>query len=261
MKKKVIVALLMLLIIIPIILKGGIYFNIAIVLLSLGAFKEIIDLKYDKKELPLIIKIIGLINFLIIIFKNNSLKVLNIWPVCILLISLLLPIVIYGNLKKYNTNDAFYLIGNILFLGICFNLLKLIYNYSLKYFFLMIMITILTDTFAQIFGMLIGKHKLTKLSPNKTVEGSVMGVIMATFVCTMFYTNVISINENVFVVILAIVVLSIVSQIGDLLFSSIKRLYNKKDFSNLIPAHGGILDRIDSLLFITLVFVIAIKFI
>ncbi len=261
MKKKVLVALIMIAIIIPILLLGGIYFNISIFLISALAYKEIIDLEYDSKELPWLIKILGLGCFEYIIFGNNSLKDPSIFPLIIAILILLIPIIFYSDFKKYNTNDAFYLLGNIIFLGLCFNFLTNIYHYSLKYFLLMLIITIFTDTFAQIFGMLIGKHKLTKISPNKTIEGSLCGTVLATFIASMYYINVISINENYFEVILLIALLSVISQLGDLLFSAIKRQYNKKDFSNIIPAHGGILDRIDSILFITLLFVVLINFI
>lgn len=261
MKKKTLVALLILAVIIPIILVGGVYFNIAILIISALAYKEIIDLEFDSKELPFVIKILGLISLECLIFGNNNIYKLNVWPICLTLLSLTLPIMIYGNFKKYNTNDAFYLIGNVIFLGICFSFLTSIYHYSLKYFFLMLIITVMTDSFAQIIGRLIGSHKLTKISPNKTIEGSLVGTIMATFIASMYYVNVISINENVFQVVLVIFILSVISQFGDLLFSAIKRLYSKKDFSNIIPAHGGILDRIDSFLFLTIIFVIAVKFI
>ena len=111
--------------------------------------------------------------------------------------------------------------------------------------------------FALITGKLVGKHKLVpKISPNKTIEGLLGGVIMGTFIASSFYHVFINPTISLVMVILITTALSIVGQIGDLVFSMIKRYYNKKDFSNLIPGHGGILDRFDSIIFIALAFIL-----
>ena len=68
--------------------------------------------------------------------------------------------------------------------------------------------------------------------------------------CTIFYVVVINHHTNIVIALLSTMFLSIISQLGDLVFSSIKRYFNIKDFSKLIPGHGGILDRIDSLIFV-----------
>ena len=106
-------------------------------------------------------------------------------------------------------------------------------------------------------GMLVGKHKLCPLvSPKKTVEGMIGGTVAGSFVATAFYVTVINPSVSLPFVVLITVILSLLGQLGDLVFSSIKRYYNKKDFSNLIPEHGGILDRFDSLIFVVLAFII-----
>ena len=110
-----------------------------------------------------------------------------------------------------------------------------------------------TDTFAYCIGKLMGKHKFSKISPNKTIEGCVGGVIGAV-ILTLIYTyicnTVWNMNISYLVIIIVSVFLSIVSQIGDFAASSIKRYMGIKDFSNLIPGHGGMLDRIDSVIFV-----------
>ncbi len=110
-----------------------------------------------------------------------------------------------------------------------------------------------TDTFAYIVGKRIGKHKFSKVSPNKSIEGCIGGIIGAvclslicTYVCDNFFGASFSYINTIFISI----ILSIVGQIGDFAASSIKRYVEIKDFSNLIPGHGGMLDRLDSIIFI-----------
>ena len=108
-----------------------------------------------------------------------------------------------------------------------------------------------TDSGAYIFGRLFGKHKLApRISPNKTWEGSVYGSIAATIICTAFvYFYPIagySITKMFFITIF----LSIAGQFGDLIESALKRYYGVKDSGKILPGHGGILDRFDSLLFV-----------
>ncbi len=110
-----------------------------------------------------------------------------------------------------------------------------------------------TDTVAYIVGKTLGKHKFSKISPNKTIEGCIGGTIGAiviiliyTYICNTYF----NLNISYIYITLISAVLSIIGQIGDFAASSIKRYVEIKDFSNLIPGHGGMLDRIDSIIFI-----------
>ena len=116
-------------------------------------------------------------------------------------------------------------------------------------------VTVLTDTFAYLTGMAIGKHKFTKISPNKTIEGCIGGLLMGSVLTTIFYTTFIG-GKSVLIVFPLMLLLSLACEVGDLFFSLIKRENNIKDFSNLIPGHGGVLDRIDSLTFVIWTFMI-----
>ena len=107
--------------------------------------------------------------------------------------------------------------------------------------------------FALFGGKLFGKHNFTDISPNKTIEGCISGSLVAVIVSAIFYYFFIS-KHLIIIKILIILLLSIVGQVGDLFFSKIKRDNNIKDFSNLIPGHGGILDRLDSFTFVLLMF-------
>ncbi len=110
-----------------------------------------------------------------------------------------------------------------------------------------------TDIFAYFIGKHFGKHKFSKISPKKSIEGCIAGTVGA-IILMLIYTYVANtfwgMNYSyVFIGIIGLV-LSIISQIGDFAASSIKRYVDIKDYSNLIPGHGGMLDRIDSLIFL-----------
>lgn len=110
-----------------------------------------------------------------------------------------------------------------------------------------------SDVFAYFIGRHFGKHKLTKISPNKTVEGAVAGVVGAILLGILFAilcNTIWGVGINYLLIGCIMAVLSIVGQIGDLAASSIKRYCDIKDFSELIPGHGGMLDRIDSIIFV-----------
>lgn len=117
------------------------------------------------------------------------------------------------------------------------------------YIYLVFIIAFSTDTFAYIFGITFGKHKLLpSVSPNKTVEGSIGGIFGSVIMgCIYFYIlkNPITIYHISF-----FALSSISGQLGDLFASKIKRETGIKDYSNLLPGHGGLLDRFDSILLI-----------
>lgn len=110
-----------------------------------------------------------------------------------------------------------------------------------------------TDAVAYIVGKTIGKHKFSKVSKNKTIEGCIGGVVgsvVLSLVCAFIMNNYFGteIIYNKIAIISAI--LSVIGQIGDFSASVIKRYFDTKDFSELFPGHGGMLDRIDSVMFI-----------
>lgn len=135
-----------------------------------------------------------------------------------------------------------------------------------KYFFLMIFVGAwITDTFAYFSGRLFGKHKLIpEISPKKTVEGSIGGILfcVAAFVGYCLLYNNLWIPEggaqlNLVVFIVIGLVTSVVSQIGDLSMSAVKRHYGIKDYSQILPGHGGVLDRFDSVLAVAILLTVA----
>ena len=110
-----------------------------------------------------------------------------------------------------------------------------------------------TDIFAYMVGKWIGKHKFSEISPNKSIEGcigGIIGAVLISFLFTSIFNTFFEMQFSYAYTILISIVLSIVGQIGDFAAYSIKRYVGIKDFSNLIPGHGGMLDRIDSVIFI-----------
>nr|WP_316622715.1 phosphatidate cytidylyltransferase [uncultured Ruminococcus sp.] len=110
-----------------------------------------------------------------------------------------------------------------------------------------------TDIFAYLIGRQIGTHKLArKISPNKTVEGCVSGTICALlfgFLFTVIASTELEIQVHFGLLLPMILLLSCIGQFGDLSLSAVKRICSVKDFGRILPGHGGILDRIDSMLF------------
>jgi len=126
-----------------------------------------------------------------------------------------------------------------------------------KYIYLLIFIGAwITDIFAYFTGMLLGKHKLIPdVSPKKTVEGSIGGIVFCSL-CFVLFGIVIDAffdgNANLIFLALSGVIVSVISQVGDLIMSVIKRHYGIKDYGKLFPGHGGMLDRFDSILAVSL---------
>ena len=259
MTKRIVSALVALLIFIPIIIKGGIIFNIAAYLVGILGLYEFLNAKSMKKPVPFFINVIAYIFLsLIILVDVKSLSTmfsLDYRVLAALFIVFLLPVVLYHDSKKYNIRDALYMIGGVLFLGISMALLIMVRNIDLKIFVFLFTITITTDTFAYISGLLIGKHKLlTEVSPKKTWEGLIIGTIMGVFVSSMFYYTCIDPTISKITLLLICTFLSLLGQFGDLTFSAMKRFFGIKDFSNIMPGHGGVLDRLDSIIFVVLGF-------
>ncbi|MEE0867043.1 MAG: phosphatidate cytidylyltransferase [Clostridia bacterium] len=113
----------------------------------------------------------------------------------------------------------------------------------------------ITDTFAYFTGITVGKHKLApKISPKKTVEGSIGGIVGTTAVMVAYaaaLSNIINgVSANLVHAAVLGFICSIVSQAGDLCASVIKREHNVKDYGSIMPGHGGVMDRFDSLMFV-----------
>ena len=262
MLKRVISAIVMLLIFIPLLIAGGRAFYLAVGIIALLAFKEMIDLKESHSKIPSGLVLGAMLALLVLVFRDAENSVLSYGIstrlFALLILIFLIPTLFSYKKGEYNTRDAFHLLGVILFLGTAFNAMIVLRNMNLYILVYLFGITILTDTFALLIGMAFGRHKLApEISPKKTWEGFIGGAIFGTILPSIFYYYFIS-PENIIGTIVMTLVISVVAQLGDLIFSKIKRENNIKDFSDLIPGHGGILDRLDSTIFAIITYVLII---
>ena len=126
-----------------------------------------------------------------------------------------------------------------------------LYNSSLNIFVLILMICIFSDTGGYIVGKLIGGKKLTKLSPKKTISGSVGSFVFSLFpIIFMLIFEIDYQKINILLASFLCLFLSLICQLGDLFISYFKRQAKVKDTGSLLPGHGGLLDRIDGFIFV-----------
>ena len=193
----------------------------------------------------LLLEVFSLCTGMIILFgyKININIVFSIISLYFCVVSLLYMFLDSINLDiigKLCMSIIYVVIPMILFLELSFsNLIWLVFTISWG-----------TDTFAYLFGILFGKKKLyPSISPKKTVEGSIGGIFGA-IICSLVLNFYVFKFNNIFIICIAII-LSIISQAGDLFASKIKREMGIKDFGYIIRGHGGFLDRFDSIIFVT----------
>ncbi len=110
-----------------------------------------------------------------------------------------------------------------------------------------VLVAVLSDVGGLVFGKTFKGKKLTKISPNKTISGSIGSLIFSFFLIFFFYEKLIF--NSLLTLILITVAISITSQLGDLFISLLKRKAKVKDTSDLLPGHGGFLDRVDGIIF------------
>ncbi len=164
----------------------------------------------------------------------------------------------FNNLIKKNFKKKIQVVLNIQILSILFFILFIytsyeIYTQSPTFLIWIILICIFSDTGGFIIGKLIGGKKLTKISPNKTIAGSIGSFIFSLFPLIFFtYIKEFRFHDDIDLINLVLIslLLSLICQLGDLFVSYFKRKAKVKDTGNILPGHGGLLDRIDGLIFV-----------
>ena len=224
-----------------IVLKGGFLMLLSIYLISLIGLREFYKAMENKQVVP--IYSIGYLWTTVLFI--NSLSIYNNLETFLTFSTIILLIltVIKDNIKISDVG--------ITLLGMFYIPFLLSHLGNLDgsiYIWLIFIISFGTDTFAYIMGNLFGKNKLSpNISPNKTIEGSIGGIIGSTILAILFaiYFQL----GPIWKIIILAIICSILSQLGDLVASKIKRSTDIKDFGNIMPGHGGMLDRFDSIIF------------
>src|SRR5574344_1935728 len=162
MKTRILSAIIICLIAIPILILGGLPFKIFAMVLGVLSLYELMHIRKKSKEIPLFIRIISYIFIAVFVYLGTNVYSSNyeiIYKIITIVFLLyFIPVVIINDTEKYNVTDALYALGTTMFLAIAYNSCVMIINTDLSYLLYILIITVLTDTFAYFTGSFIGKH-------------------------------------------------------------------------------------------------------
>lgn len=251
LKQRVITVVVALIIFIPIVFLGGTLIEIAALALAVVAMSEVLIMKRILLVTPeAIISILGTL-FLVApkSWMHDLPSQIN-TPFVSLIFAIALMVRVVFSKNRFNFDDAGVLTLTMLYIGFGFNMFVQARTVGLGMLMYLLLTVWSTDSGAYLVGRKIGKTKLApQISPNKTWEGSIGGTIVAVIVGIIFSVTGL-IHYGILATILMTLFLSIAGQLGDLIESSLKRYYGVKDSGRILPGHGGILDRFDSLLLV-----------
>lgn len=253
MKQRIITGVIAAACFIPFVVYGNMPFTILVYVMAAVGMFEILRMKnISIFSLPGLIGTLTL--FAILMPDSIEAKVIDLttyskieW-IMIAAILLLVYSVIVKN--SFTFDDVAFVLLSAVYVGVGFYYLIETRDAGLKYIIFALLVVWTTDSGAYFTGRKLGKNKLwPEISPNKTVEGFVGGIVIAViFACMM--QLIYPFDKSWLTLIMITIVSSIFGQLGDLAESAIKRHFNVKDSGNILPGHGGILDRFDSLIFV-----------
>lgn len=253
MKQRIITAIIAFALFIPLVLVGGLPFTLAVYAIATVGLYELLRMKgiqlfsmegfFTWAALVVLLLPSAWGNFL-----HESIGYTKIELAFAIVLILLTYTVIVKN--RYTFDHAAFSVLGALYVGIGFYYFIETRLFGIEYVVYALVVIWTTDSGAYFIGRKIGKRKLwPEISPNKTIEGFYGGIASAVVAACIFQL-IHPIASNYIVLILVTIVASIVGQLGDLVESALKRHYDVKDSGKLLPGHGGILDRFDSLLFV-----------
>ncbi|WYP24936.1 phosphatidate cytidylyltransferase [Alkalihalobacillus sp. FSL W8-0930] len=258
MKQRIITGAGFGIIMIAMIFLGGTLFNLAVSITATIAMVELLKMK--KMQAMSITGLTGLLSMWILLIPAEWFGAIFPFPftkvelfIFFILIMLMLTVL---TKNTFTFDEVGFLVVSSVYVGFGFHYLMLtrdtpIIGMSLVFFVILLIWT--TDSAAYFVGRAIGKNKLwPDISPNKTIEGSLGGVVFALIIGTVIYFVLPDLSTYIsFLTAFGMMLIaSIFGQIGDLVESALKRHYSVKDSGNVLPGHGGILDRFDSLIFV-----------
>lgn len=254
LQKRVIFGALALAIFLPFLVWGGVPFQLFIGVLAMIATAELLKMNHLSPSsiegilamLAALVLTLPLENYLSFLPTDGN------YIAYAIVIFLMLGSIVF-NIGQYSYSEVVYPIASSFYVGIGFHNLVIARMDSLNKVLFALFIVWATDIGAYMIGRRIGRHKLMpRVSPNKTIEGSLGGILSALVVAAIFVTLKREVAANYpFVALMGMVIIfSIFAQFGDLVESAIKRHFGVKDSGKIIPGHGGILDRFDSMIFV-----------
>lgn len=254
MKQRILTAFIALIIIAPIIVYGRWPFIVIAYFLATVALFELMRMYHAEKGwLYLLISTVFL---WLLLFPSPEIMVYTFtitkFEVIVLFVVLLLTITVLSK-NRFTFDQASFLLLATIYIGTAFYFLMNTRFVGLNYFLFILFVIWATDSGAYFVGKAFGKRKLwPDISPNKTIGGAIGGIGIALIVGISFHL-IYPFDQSLITIIFITIVISIFGQIGDLVASAIKRHYDVKDSGKIFPGHGGILDRLDSLLFVVIV--------
>ncbi|MBM7094208.1 MULTISPECIES: phosphatidate cytidylyltransferase [Alteribacter] len=236
-----------------VILVGGLPFTFLIFLLATIAMAEILKMKGMS---PFSYRgAIGFIFMWLLLLPENILNFdlihLERTETFLLMIIVLLALTVISK-NAFTFDEAGFIILSSVYIGFGFHyfLAARFLEDGLIFLFFVLILVWVTDSGAYFCGRFLGKHKLwPHISPKKTIEGSLGGIAFA-ILFGFIYSFFFPVYDSMLITLLFILVVSVSGQLGDLVESALKRHYSVKDSGQVLPGHGGILDRFDSLIFV-----------
>ncbi|GGE46286.1 phosphatidate cytidylyltransferase [Pullulanibacillus camelliae] len=250
MKQRIITGVLAGALFLAFLIIGRVPFALFSAMMGIIAFLECIHMaKIKRASLPGIVG--GIAVFLMVLNPEIKKHVIS-YPIIdiVIALTLILLIVTVFSHQSFSFENAALTVFSALYVGFAFMLLSEVRNDGLSLVLFILILIWTTDSGAYFFGRAFGKHKLAPhISPNKTIEGMVGGIIAA-LIISIILQLVIGFEDTTMNLIVMTILIAVFGPIGDLAESALKRHYDVKDSGTLLPGHGGVLDRVDSWIFV-----------
>lgn len=254
MKQRILTAVIALLILVPLIIYGKWPFIVISIVFACVGLYELMRM-YNRNN-GTIYELVAFLFLIGLVYPKQEATLfswtLTTYDFILLFLVVLLGIMVLSK-NAFSFDQVSFMFFATVYVGTAFHVLIETRMLGLNYLFFILFIIWATDSGAYFVGKFVGKRKLwPAISPNKTIGGALGGLILAVIIGSIFHI-VYPFSLPFYSIILISLVISVVGQLGDLVASAMKRHYQIKDFGKLFPGHGGILDRLDSLLFVLIV--------